>query len=54
VKLPTLFERVFTGEDGATVVEYALMLALIALICAAGVSQIGTIDSLFFSVANTL
>jgi Flp pilus assembly pilin Flp len=53
-KPATLFERFFTREDGATVVEYVLMLALIAIACMAGVSQIGTIDSLFFNIGNTL
>jgi len=48
------FWRFSTCEDGATVVEYALMLALIAIVCMAGVSTIGNINSLFFSVGNTL
>jgi Flp pilus assembly pilin Flp len=41
-------------EDGATVVEYVLMLALIAIVCMAGVAQIGQLTELFFNVANTL
>jgi len=46
--------RFCTREDGATVVEYVLMLALIALVCMAGVASIGNINGLFFSVGNTL
>jgi Flp pilus assembly pilin Flp len=46
--------RFRTGEEGASVVEYVLMLALIAIVCMAGVAQIGGIDALFFSVGNTL
>lgn len=34
-------KRLFKDEDGATMVEYALMLALIAVICIAVVSALG-------------
>lgn len=53
-KPPTFFERFFNRDDGATVVEYVLLLALVAIVCMAGVSQIGTINALFFTVGNTL
>jgi Flp pilus assembly pilin Flp len=47
--------RRFPGKHaGATVIEYVLMLALIAIVCMAGVSQIGSINALLFSVGNTL
>ena len=43
------------GEEGATMVEYGLMLALIAIVCIAAVSLIGTSASaLFNTTANTL
>ena len=48
------YHRFRIGEKGATVVEYILMLALIALVCMAGVSQIGQLNALFFNVGNTL
>ena len=32
----------FKDEEGATMVEYALMLALIAIICIAAVGVVGT------------
>jgi pilus assembly protein Flp/PilA len=43
------------GEEGATMVEYGLMLALIAIVCIAAVGLIGTSASaLFNTVAGTL
>jgi len=31
----------FSGDDGATMVEYALMVALIAMVCVAAVTMVG-------------
>jgi len=43
------------GEEGATMVEYGLMLALIALVCIAAVALIGSsASSLFGTVGSTL
>jgi pilus assembly protein Flp/PilA len=48
-------KKLVRGEEGATMVEYGLMLALIAVICFAGVSAVGkNANSLFTSVAGTL
>ena len=45
----------FKDEEGATMVEYALMLALIAIICIGAVSAIGTqANSTFQSAADQL
>jgi pilus assembly protein Flp/PilA len=42
-------------EEGATMVEYGLMLALIAIVCIVAVGLIGTkASTLFTTVANTL
>jgi pilus assembly protein Flp/PilA len=42
-------------EDGPTAVEYAVMLALIVVVCLAAISQIGTAaNSKFQTVANTI
>ena len=42
-------------EDGATMVEYALMLALIAVICLVAVSQVGTgANTTYTSVSASL
>ncbi|HUV06061.1 MAG TPA: Flp family type IVb pilin [Armatimonadota bacterium] len=35
-------KRLFKDEEGATMVEYALMLALIAVVCIALVTTLGT------------
>ena len=39
------------GDDGATMVEYALMLALIAVVCIAAVALIGTNANIKFGNA---
>ena len=45
----------FKNEEGATMVEYALMLALIAIICIGAVQLIGqNADATFTEAANQL
>jgi pilus assembly protein Flp/PilA len=47
--------RFFKDEDGATMVEYALMVALIAIICIVAVTAIGTnVNLVFQSIASKL
>jgi pilus assembly protein Flp/PilA len=47
--------RFVKGEEGATMVEYGLMLALIAAVCIGAVTLVGTTASTVFSnTANTL
>ena len=42
-------------EDGPTAVEYAVMLALIIVVCIAAITSLGTnANATFTSVANTL
>jgi pilus assembly protein Flp/PilA len=49
------FKSMIRDEEGATMVEYGLMLALIAIVCIAAVGLIGTrLSTLFNSVATTL
>jgi len=43
----------FKDEEGATMVEYALMLALIAIVCIAVVKLIGTSANDVFNEAAT-
>jgi pilus assembly protein Flp/PilA len=44
-----------TGDDGATMVEYALMVALIAVVCIAAVTLIGTNSrNKFSTVGNSI
>ncbi len=49
------FKSMVRDEEGATMVEYGLMLALIAIVCIAAVGLIGTrLNLLFNTVANSL
>jgi pilus assembly protein Flp/PilA len=48
-------KRFVKGEEGATMVEYGLMLALIAIVAMAGAALIGTnANTLFSTTGNTL
>jgi pilus assembly protein Flp/PilA len=43
------------SEDGPTAVEYAVMLALIIVVCLAAISAVGSnANAIFNEVANTL
>jgi len=45
----------FKDEDGATMVEYALMVALIAVVCILAVTALGTgIRGAFTTITNSL
>ena len=45
----------FKDEEGATMVEYALMLALIAIICIGAVTMIGqNADTVFTNAAGQI
>jgi pilus assembly protein Flp/PilA len=47
--------RFLVSEDGPTAVEYAVMLALIVVVCLVAIGQIGTnANATFTSVANSL
>ena len=47
--------RFLVSEDGPTAVEYAVMLALIIIVCLTAISSIGTSTSTTFNtVAQTL
>jgi len=45
-------KRFFSDEEGATMVEYALMLALIAIVCILVVAALGTSVGLTFDEAQ--
>jgi len=48
-------QRFLVSEDGPTAVEYAVMLALIVIVCLTTIRLIGTnANSTFSSVANQL
>ena len=45
--------RLHLGERGASLVEYALLVALIAIVCIAAITFVGTNASTKFSIAYT-
>ena len=54
-KMFTAVKKLFTRDEGATMIEYGLMLALIAAVCLAAVTLLGTnAQALFNQVAGTL
>jgi pilus assembly protein Flp/PilA len=54
-KLMPIVRKFLGRPEGATMVEYALMLALIAVVCLVAVSQVGTgANSTYNSVAASL
>jgi pilus assembly protein Flp/PilA len=47
--------RFFKDEEGATMVEYALMVALIAVVCIAAVTVLGgNINTVFETISTAL
>jgi pilus assembly protein Flp/PilA len=47
--------KMFVREEGATMVEYGLMVALIAVVCIAAVTLLGTqIKAVFTSIAGSV
>ncbi len=54
-KLLTAATRFVRDEEGASLAEYGLLLALIAIVCMAGMTILGTnINGLFNSVSSTI
>lgn len=55
MSLATKVRRFLLAEDGPTAVEYAVMLALIVVVCLTAISAIGTNASTTFgNVANSI
>jgi len=53
--LTTKIQRFLVSEDGPTAVEYAVMLALIIIVCLTAINSIGTnANTTFESVATEL
>jgi len=50
-KFVTATKSFVKGEEGATMVEYGLMLALIAIVCIISVTLLGTNASTMFAAA---
>jgi pilus assembly protein Flp/PilA len=50
-----LFAALHSNDDGATMVEYGLMVALIAVVALVAVTALGgSVSGIFQNVANTL
>jgi pilus assembly protein Flp/PilA len=48
-------QRFLVSEDGPTAVEYAVMLALIVIVCLTAISSIGTqANTTFSNIANSI
>jgi pilus assembly protein Flp/PilA len=48
-------KRLWQGEEGATMVEYGVMVALIAAVCVAIVTTLGTnVQSAFTTTSNAI
>jgi pilus assembly protein Flp/PilA len=52
-KFMTAVKTFVKGEEGATMVEYALMVALIAVVCIATVTTLGSTLSAKFTAITT-
>jgi pilus assembly protein Flp/PilA len=51
----TTLKTMIRDEEGATMVEYGLLVALIALVAIVGVSALGTkLSALFTAVSNSI
>jgi pilus assembly protein Flp/PilA len=49
------FQSLKNGEEGQDLVEYALLVALIAMVCIAGVNNVSTaINNVFTSISSSL
>ncbi len=51
-KFVAAVKRFLASEDGPTAVEYAVMLALIIVVCIAVITQVGTSASNTFNTVN--
>ncbi len=53
--MKNLLKRLVANEDGATMVEYALMVALIAAVAVAAVTTLGTtVNSKFSGISTSI
>jgi pilus assembly protein Flp/PilA len=51
----TIFQNLRRDEDGATMVEYGLLVALIAMVALAGISVLGiNLQTLYTTVAGSV
>ena len=55
LKMYVKFQGLKTGEEGQDLVEYALLVALIALVCITGVNNVATaVNGVFNTISGSL
>ena len=55
LKLLAKFQSLKNGEEGQDLVEYALLVSLIALVCISGVSKVATaVNTVFATISSSL
>jgi pilus assembly protein Flp/PilA len=55
LNLSAKFQSLKNGEEGQDLVEYALLVALIALVCITGVNNVATaVNTVFTNISNSL
>ena len=55
MKLCVKFQALKNGEEGQDLVEYALLVALIALVCISGVNSVAaSVNSVFTTISTSL
>jgi pilus assembly protein Flp/PilA len=55
LKLYVKLQGLKNGEEGQDLVEYALLVALIALVCITGVNNVATaVNTVFTNISNSL
>ena len=55
LKLYLKFQGLRDGEEGQDLVEYALLVALIALVCVSGVTSVATaVNTVFSNISTSL
>jgi len=55
LKMYVKLQGLTTGEEGQDLVEYALLVALIALVCITGVSKVATaVNTVFGNISTSL
>ncbi len=55
LKLYVKFQSLKNGEEGQDLVEYALLVALIALVCVSGVQNVATaVNTVFSTISGSL
>lgn len=50
-----IYYQIYNNQEGQDLVEYALLIVLVALACVAGIQQVASaINTVFSNISNTL